>query len=63
MWLAADVFVGSGVTIGRDTVVGARSTVFHDLPPKSICAGDNAVRRAERVVVKDDLPKSGVLQK
>lgn len=63
VWLAADVFVGSGVTIGRDTVVGARSTVFHDLPPKSICAGDNAVRRAERVVVKDDLPKAGVLQK
>ena len=63
VWLAADVFVGSGVTIGNDTVVGARSTVFHSLPPRSICAGDNASRRAERVVVIDSLPKGGVLQK
>ena len=62
VWLAADVFVGSGVTIGNDTVVGARSTVFHSLPPRSICAGDNATRRAERVVVIDSLPKGGVLQ-
>jgi len=50
VWIAADVFVGPGVTIGFDTVVGSRSTVMHDLPPKSICAGDNAVRLAERVV-------------
>jgi len=42
VWIAADVFIGPGVTIGRDTVVGARSTVFHSLPPGVICAGDNA---------------------
>jgi putative colanic acid biosynthesis acetyltransferase WcaF len=42
VWLAADVFVGPGVTIGRDTVVGARSTVIHDLPGAMICAGDSA---------------------
>ncbi len=42
VWIAADVFVGPGVTIGRDTVVGARSTVMHDLPPGMICAGDDA---------------------
>lgn len=41
-WIAADVFVGPGVTIGRDTLVGARSTVFHSLPPRMICGGDNA---------------------
>jgi len=63
VWLAADVFVGSGVTIGNDTVVGARSTVCHSRPPRSICAGDNATRRAERVVVIDSLLKGGVLQK
>jgi putative colanic acid biosynthesis acetyltransferase WcaF len=50
VWLAADVFVGPGVTIGADTVVGARSTVFHSLPPKSICAGDNARRLGQRTV-------------
>jgi putative colanic acid biosynthesis acetyltransferase WcaF len=42
VWIAADVFVGPGVTIGRDTVVGARSTVLHSLPPGMICGGDNA---------------------
>jgi putative colanic acid biosynthesis acetyltransferase WcaF len=41
-WIAADVFVGPGVTVGRDSVVGARSTVFHSLPPGMICGGDNA---------------------
>jgi putative colanic acid biosynthesis acetyltransferase WcaF len=41
-WIAADVFVGPGVTIGRNCVVGARSTVLHSLPPGMICAGDNA---------------------
>jgi len=41
-WIAADVFVGPGVTVGRDAVVGARSTVLHSLPPGMVCAGDNA---------------------
>jgi putative colanic acid biosynthesis acetyltransferase WcaF len=41
-WIAADVFIGPGVTIGRNCVVGARSTVVHSLPPGMICAGDNA---------------------
>ncbi len=41
-WLAADVFVGPGVTIGRGAVVGARSSVFHDLPPNKVCRGNPA---------------------
>ncbi len=31
-WLATDVFVAPGVTIGDGTVVGARSSVFKSLP-------------------------------
>jgi putative colanic acid biosynthesis acetyltransferase WcaF len=50
VWVAADVFVGPGVTIGRDSVVGARSTVFHSLPARMICSGDNAKALRERVV-------------
>lgn len=48
-WIAADVFVGPGVTVGCDSVVGARSTVLHSLPPGMICAGDTAkpLRRRE----------------
>jgi putative colanic acid biosynthesis acetyltransferase WcaF len=46
-WVASEVFVAPGVTIGDGTVVGARSTVFHDLPPGMICYGNPArpVRR------------------
>ena len=39
-WLAADVFVGPGVTIGELCVIGARSVVVKDLPARKICAGN-----------------------
>lgn len=38
-WLATDVFVAPGLTIGRGAVVGARSSVFSDLPEMTICVG------------------------
>lgn len=41
-WLATDVYVGPNVTIGKGTVVGARSSVFRDLPPGMICFGSPA---------------------
>lgn len=41
-WLAADVFVGPGVRIGEGAVVGARSTVMHDVAPWSVVAGAGA---------------------
>ncbi|MEJ2673194.1 MAG: WcaF family extracellular polysaccharide biosynthesis acetyltransferase [Deltaproteobacteria bacterium] len=39
VWLAADVYVAPGVTIGDNTVIGARSSVFHDMPAKMVCYG------------------------
>lgn len=41
-WVAADVFIAPGVTIGGGTVVGFRSTVNKDLPPNMICYGNPA---------------------
>ncbi|WP_081908899.1 putative colanic acid biosynthesis acetyltransferase [Ferriphaselus sp. R-1] len=41
-WLATDVFVAPGVTVGKGTVVGARSSVFHDLPAMMVCKGSPA---------------------
>lgn len=43
VWLASDVFVAPGVTIGFGAVVGARSTVLHDLPGGMICYGNPAI--------------------
>jgi putative colanic acid biosynthesis acetyltransferase WcaF len=48
-WVAADVFVAPGVTIGRGTVVGARSTVLHDLPAGKICYGNPATVIKDRI--------------
>ncbi len=42
VWLAADVFVAPGVTVGKGTVVGSRSSVFSDLPPMMVCVGSPA---------------------
>lgn len=39
VWIASDCFVGPGVTVGANTVVGARSSVFSDLPEGHICLG------------------------
>lgn len=41
-WLATDVFVAPGVSIGNFTVVGARSSVFASLPENSLCRGNPA---------------------
>jgi putative colanic acid biosynthesis acetyltransferase WcaF len=40
VWIAADVFIGPNVTIGELCVVGARSVVMCDLPPRKICVGN-----------------------
>lgn len=41
-WIATDVYIAPGITIGYGTVVGARSSVFKDLPAGKICLGSPA---------------------
>lgn len=41
-WVAAEAFVGPGVTIGEGTVLGARGVATRDLEPWSVYAGNPA---------------------
>jgi putative colanic acid biosynthesis acetyltransferase WcaF len=50
VWLANDVFVGPGTTIGRGTVVGARSSVFRSLPAMMVCYGTPAEAKKPRIL-------------
>lgn len=42
VWLATDVFVAPGITISKGSVIGSRSSVYHDMPPGMICVGSPA---------------------
>jgi putative colanic acid biosynthesis acetyltransferase WcaF len=47
-WIAADAFVGPGVTVADGTILGARASLFGDTEPWSIYAGNPAKRLRER---------------
>lgn len=53
-WVCADVFVGPGVTIGAGAVIGARSTVWRDVEPLCIAAGNPAIARGRRMKKEDE---------
>jgi putative colanic acid biosynthesis acetyltransferase WcaF len=39
-WIAADVFIAPGVVVGHGAVIGARSSVFHDMPSGMVSMGN-----------------------
>ncbi|UCS93979.1 putative colanic acid biosynthesis acetyltransferase [Echinicola marina] len=41
-WVAADAFIGPGVTVGEGAVVGARAAVFKDVAPWTVAGGNPA---------------------
>lgn len=51
-WVAAEAFVGMGVTIGEGAVIGARSAVFKDVEPWTIVGG-NPAKFIKKRVIKD----------
>lgn len=48
-WVAAEVFIGPGVTIGELAVIGARSVVLKNQPERKICAGNPCQPVKDRV--------------
>lgn len=49
VWVAADSFIAPGVTIGEGAVVGARSSVYRDVPSWVVVAGNPATKLKDRV--------------
>lgn len=49
-WVAADAFVGMGVTIGEGAVVGARAAVFKDVEPWTVVGGNPAKVIKKRII-------------
>lgn len=52
-WVAADSFIAPGVTIGKGAVIGARSSVFANMPPGMICRGNPCVPVKPRVMSEE----------
>lgn len=49
-WVAADAFVGMGVTIGEGAVIGARAAVFKDVEPWTVVGGNPAKFIKKRII-------------
>ena len=47
-WIAAEAFVGPGVTIGEGAVLGARGCAMRDLSPWTVYGGNPATAARER---------------
>lgn len=41
-WVAAEAFIGPGVTIGEEAVIGARAVLFKDAEPRGVYVGNPA---------------------
>ena len=54
-WLASNVVVCGGVTIGEGCVIGAGSVVIRDIPPYSLAVG-NPCRVIRKITEKDHMP-------
>jgi len=58
-WIAADVFVAPGVTIGDGAVVTARSSVFSDIESWTVAAGNPATWVKKRKFLPNEAQPDG----
>ena len=49
-WVAAEAFIGPGVTIGEGAVVGARAVVFKNVEPWIVVCGNPAIFIKKRII-------------
>jgi putative colanic acid biosynthesis acetyltransferase WcaF len=54
-WVATDVFVGPGVTVARNAVIGARSSLLKDADPDFVYVGSPARKIKRREFEAEDL--------
>lgn len=52
-WVAAEVFIHPGVTVGKYSVVAARSVVTKSLPPNMVCAGHPCQPIKPRIITNE----------
>ncbi|MGF1541881.1 MAG: hormogonium polysaccharide biosynthesis acetyltransferase HpsU [Pleurocapsa sp.] len=50
VWIATDCFIAPGVTIGANSVIGARSSVFRNIPMQQIAWGTPCISRQPRIM-------------
>lgn len=53
-WITNDVYIAPGVTIGKGAVIGARSSVYKDVPSGWVCYGNPAKPVKQRVEKKNN---------
>jgi putative colanic acid biosynthesis acetyltransferase WcaF len=54
VWICADAFIGPGVTVGDNAVVGARAVVVKDVAPATIVAGNPGRKIGDRFPSGDE---------
>ena len=50
VWIATDVFIAPGVIIEEGSLIGARSSVFKNIPSNKICTGSPVKIIRERIL-------------
>ncbi len=53
-WIAADAFVGPGITVGNGAILGARACAFKDMEPWTIYGGNPAKPIAKREPLRNE---------
>ena len=50
-WIAADAFIGPGVTIDDGAVIGARAAVYKNVPAWTVVGGNPAIYIKDRTII------------